>query len=140
MLFLCDFSVNFLLLARVIIMNPENKTADVNAFMKQLDHPLKDAIEAVRDIIKSNPNISERVKWNAPSFFYTDDLATIHVKARQHVHLIFHHPAIVSIQSEFLEGDYKDRRMMYFESMKEVKARKKELTRIIKELVALVKE
>jgi len=121
-------------------MNPENKTADVNAFMKQLDHPLKDAIEAVRDIIKSNPNISERVKWNAPSFFYTDDLATIHVKARQHVHLIFHHPAIVSIQSEFLEGDYKDRRMMYFESMKEVKARKKELTRIIKELVALVKE
>ncbi len=140
MLFLCDFSVNFLLLARVIIMNPENKTADVNAFMKQLDHPLKDAIEVVRDIIKSNPNISERVKWNAPSFFYTDDLATIHVKARQHVHLIFHHPAIVSIQSEFLEGDYKDRRMMYFESMKEVKARKKELTRIIKELVALVKE
>ncbi len=140
MLFLCDFSVNFLLLARVIIMNPENKTADVNAFMNQLDHPLKDAIEAVRDIIKSNPNISERVKWNAPSFFYTDDLATIHVKARQHVHLIFHHPAIVSIQSEFLEGDYKDRRMMYFESMKEVKARKKELTRIIKELVALVKE
>lgn len=140
MLFLCDFSVNFLLLARVIIMNPENKTADVNAFMKQLDHPLKDAIEAVRDIIKSNPDISERVKWNAPSFFYTDDLATIHVKARQHVHLIFHHPAIVSIQSEFLEGDYKDRRMMYFESMKEVKARKKELTRIIKELVAQVKE
>jgi len=140
MLFLCDFSVNFLLLARVIIMNPENKTADVNAFMKQLDHPLKDAIEAVRDIIKSNPNISERVKWNAPSFFYTDDLATIHVKARQHVHLIFHPPAIVSIQSEILEGDYKDRRMMYFESMKEVKARKKELTRIIKELVALVKE
>ncbi|MBK6636126.1 MAG: DUF1801 domain-containing protein [Chitinophagaceae bacterium] len=139
MLFLCDFSVNFLLLARVIIMNPENKTADVNAFMKQLDHPLKDAIEAVRDIIKSNPDISERVKWNAPSFF-TDDLATIHVKARQHVHLIFHHPAIVSIQSEFLEGDYKDRRMMYFESMKEVKARKKELTRIIKELVARVKE
>ena len=140
MQFLCDFSVNFLLLARVIIMNPENKTADVNAFMKQLDHPLKDAIEDVRDIIKSNPDISERVKWNAPSFFYTDDLATIHVKARQHVHLIFHHPAIVSIQSEFLEGDYKDRRMMYFESMKEVKARKKELTRIIKELVALVKE
>jgi len=129
-----------MLLAHVINMNPENKTADVDAFMKQLDHPLKDEIEAVRDIIRSNPRISERVKWNAPSFFYTDDLATIHVKASQHVHLIFHHPAIVSIKSEFLEGDYKDRRMMYFESMKEVRARKKELTRIIKELVDLVKE
>ena len=121
-------------------MKNENNTSEVNAFLKQLAHPLHAEIEAVRAIIKSNSKIAERVKWNAPSFFYTDDLATIHVKARQHVHLIFHHPAIVSIQSEFLEGDYKDRRMMYFESMKVVKARKKELTRIIKELVALVKE
>jgi uncharacterized protein YdhG (YjbR/CyaY superfamily) len=119
-------------------MNTENKTAEVNAFMKQLAHPLQAEIEALRAIFKANRKIAERIKWNAPSFFYTDDLATIHVKARQHVHLIFHHPAIVKIRSEFLEGDYKDRRMMYFENMKEVKDRKKELTRIIKELVDLV--
>ncbi len=120
-------------------MNIENKTAEVNAFMEQLAHPLQSEIEAVRAIIKANPKIAERIKWNAPSFFYTDDLATIHVKAKQHVHLIFHHPAIVKIRSKFLEGDYKDRRMMYFENMEEIKARKKELTRIIKELVQLVK-
>ena len=120
-------------------MNSENKTAEVNAFMKQLDHPLKDEIEAIRAIIKANRKIAERVKWNAPSFFYIDDLATIHVKARQHVHLIFHHPAIVKIKSALLEGDYKDRRMMYFENMKEVKACKKELTRVINELVDLMK-
>ncbi len=119
-------------------MNTENKTEEVNDFMKQLEHPLKAEIEAVRAIIKLNKKIAERVKWNAPSFFYTDDLATIHVKATQHVHLIFHHPAIVKIKSALLEGDYKDRRMMYFEKMEEVKARKKELTRIIKELVNLV--
>lgn len=120
-------------------MNSENKTADVNAFMKLLDHPLKAEIEAVRAIIKANRKIAERVKWNAPSFFYVEDLATIHVKAQQHVHLIFHHPAIVKIKSKLLEGDYKDRRMMYFENMKEVKSRKTELTRIIKELVDLMK-
>lgn len=119
-------------------MNTENKTGEVNAFMKLLDHPLKEEIEAVRAIIKANKKISERVKWNAPSFFYTDDLATIHVKAKQHVHLIFHHPAIVKITSQLLEGDYKDRRMMYFESMQQVKDRKKELGRIIKELVDLL--
>ncbi|HEX2683972.1 MAG TPA: DUF1801 domain-containing protein [Ferruginibacter sp.] len=119
-------------------MHSENKTAEVNAFMKQLDHPLKAEIEAVRAIIKGNPRIAERVKWNAPSFFYVDDLATIHVKAKQHVHLIFHHPAIVKISSKLLEGDYKDRRMMYFENMKEVIARKKELVRIIRELVELM--
>ena len=120
-------------------MNSENKTTEVNDFLQELDHPLKAEIEAVRAIIKANPKIAERVKWNAPSFFYVEDLATIHVKARQHVHLIFHHPAIVKIKSKFLEGDYKDRRMMYFENMKEVKGRKKELTRIINELVDLMK-
>ena len=119
-------------------MNSEHKTDEVNTFMQQLEHPLKAEIEAVRAIIKANHKIAERIKWNAPSFFYTDDLATIHVKAKQHVHLIFHHPAIVKIKSALLEGDYKDRRMIYFENMKEVKARKKELIRIIKELVDLM--
>ena len=119
-------------------MHTENRTEEVNAFMEQLEHPLKAEIEAVRAIIKTNRKICERVKWNAPSFFYTDDLATIHVKAKQHVHLIFHHPAIVKIKSDLLEGDYKDRRMMYFENMKEVKSRKKELTSIISELVDLM--
>lgn len=117
----------------------ENKTQEVNDFLAELEHPLKAEIEAVRVIIKAHPKISERVKWNAPSFFYIEDLATIHVKAKQHVHLIFHHPAIVKVKSALLEGDYKDRRMMYFENMKEVKARKKELTRIVKELVDLMK-
>lgn len=119
-------------------MKAENKTSEVDAFMQLLNHPLKAEIEAIRAIIKSNRKIAERVKWNAPSFFYVDDLATIHVKAKQHVHLIFHHPAIVKVKSIYLEGDYKDRRMMYFENMDEIKARKKELTRIIKELVDLM--
>lgn len=121
-----------------INMNTENNTEAVNDYMTLLDHPLKAEIEAVRAIIKSNSKISERVKWNAPSFFYKDDLATLHVKAKQHVHLIFHHPAIVKIKSALLEGDYKDRRMMYFENIKEIKARKKELQRIILELVDIM--
>ena len=121
-------------------MVPGNNTAEVNAFMQQLEHPLKAEIEAVRKIIRANRKISERIKWNAPSFFYINDLATIHVKAQQHVHLIFHHAAIVKIKSALLEGDYKDRRMMYFENMKEVKAGKQELIRIINELVDLVDE
>jgi hypothetical protein len=119
-------------------MNNENRTADVNDFMQQLDHPLKAEIELVRAIIKTNRKIAERIKWNAPSFFYIDDLATIHVKARQHVHLIFHHPAIVKIKSKYLEGDYKDRRMMYFSNAKEIRSRKQQLARIMNELVTLM--
>lgn len=120
-------------------MKRENKSAGVDAFMKKLNHPLQEEIEAVRSIIKkANKKIAERIKWNAPSFFYTDDLATIHVKAKQHVLLIFHHPAIVTIKSTLLEGDYKDRRMMYFNNMNEVTARKKELIKIVNGLIKIM--
>lgn len=65
--------------------------------MKQPDHPLKVESGAMMAIITANPKIAERIKWFAPGFFYVEDMVTIHVKAKQHVHLIFHHPAIVKI-------------------------------------------
>lgn len=108
----------------------------VNAFMAELEHPLKTEIEAVRTIIKgANDKIAERIKWNAPSYYYKGDLVTFNPRALQHVHLVFHHIAIVSIKSDLLHGDYKDRRMMYFENMKDIKANKKELEGIINELI-----
>ncbi len=109
----------------------------VEAFMEKLKHPLKEEIEAVRKIIKgNNKNISERIKWNAPSYHtFGQDFVTFNPRALQHVHLVFHHPYIVDIKSELLGGDYKDRRMMYFKDMNAVKAGKKELQRIIGEMV-----
>ena len=48
-----------------------NKTAEVNDFMEKLDHPLKPEVQVIRDIIKGvNKNITEQIKWNAPSFSY----------------------------------------------------------------------
>lgn len=116
-----------------------NQTAEVDAWMAQLNHPLKAEIEAVRSIIKeANSKINERVKWNAPSFFYKEDMVTFHPRPLEHVHLVFHHPAIVTIDSELLEGDYKDRRMMYLKNMKDINAKKKTLQRIMNELVKII--
>ena len=107
--------------------------------MKALDHPLKKEIEAVRNIIKnSNSKIEERIKWNAPSYYTTEDLLTFNPRATEQVHLVFHHPLIVKIKSPLLQGDYKDRRMVYFKNMKEIRSNKKELERIINELVKVV--
>lgn len=45
----------------------------VNEYMKKLEHPLIKEIEAVRAIIRgANKKISERIKWNAPSYYYKD--------------------------------------------------------------------
>ncbi len=111
----------------------------VNDWMNKLEHPLKAEIDAVRKIIKgSNNNINERIKWNAPSYYSKEDIVTFNHRVTEHVHLIFHHPTIVKIKSALLEGDYKDRRMLYLPDMKAVKANKKELQRIINESVQLI--
>ena len=111
----------------------------VNEHMKKLKHPLKKEIEATRIIVKKISNaINERIKWNAPSYYLkiggseVDFLTFNHYKDK-FVLLVFHHPAIVKVRSSLLEGDYKDRRLIYFDSMKAIETNKKELIRIISE-------
>ncbi len=111
----------------------------VEAYMEKLEHPLKAEIEAVRAIIKNAaPNISERIKWNAPSYYCKEDMVTFHIRPLEHVHLVFHHPAIVKIKSDLLLGDYKDRRMMYFKNRVEIEAHSAELQRILNELIQFI--
>lgn len=108
----------------------------VSDYMHLLDHPLKAEINTVRDIIKNaHPSISERIKWNAPSYYTSADLVTFNLRMTDKVHLVFHHVAIVTIASPLLEGDYKDRRMMYFKDMADVLAHKNEVVRILKALI-----
>src|SRR5262245_23920943 len=67
------------------------KAGDVGEFMRELDHPLKHDIETVRRIILNvDPGISEAIKWNAPSFHTTDFFATINLRSRDCVQIIFH--------------------------------------------------
>jgi uncharacterized protein YdhG (YjbR/CyaY superfamily) len=111
----------------------------VNEYMDKLEHPLKAEVQTIREIIKSvHPEITEQIKWNAPSFSYKDYIATFNLRAQQHVHLIFHNPAIASIQSDILEGDYADRRMTYFSDMADVKAKQAALEHVVRELVAIM--
>jgi uncharacterized protein YdhG (YjbR/CyaY superfamily) len=43
----------------------------VEEFMNNLEHPLKKEIEEVRKIIQSaNNQLTEHIKWKAPSFCY----------------------------------------------------------------------
>jgi len=111
----------------------------VKAYMALLEHPLKAEIEAIKEIIQnSNSKINERIKWNAPSYYYKEDLVTFNHRNQKQVHLVFHHPTIVNIQSGLLEGDYKDRRMTYFADMAAVQANKAELEKIMNKLVDLI--
>ena len=112
----------------------------VNEWMSKLDTEMKPAIDAVRKIIRSaGPKLNERIKWNAPSYYYKEDIVTFGpMKSKDMVILVFHHPNIVKIKSTLLEGDHRDRRLVYFNSLSEIRSGKKELERIIDESVRMM--
>jgi uncharacterized protein YdhG (YjbR/CyaY superfamily) len=116
-------------------------TEKVSEYMAQLEHPLKNEIEAVRTIIKNaNIKIAERIKWAAPSYYYKEDLVTFNPRDQNLVHLIFHHPNIEKISSPILEGNYVSRRMTYLHNMAEIEANKAEIERIMNQLVSFLDE
>ena len=113
----------------------------VKSWLDKLDAATRKQIDAVRKIIKSSsPLLNERIKWNAPSYYYKGDIVTFGPsRKKDQVLLVFHHPNIVKIKSALLEGNYKDRRLVYFNSPTEITAGKKELGRIVKAVVKMIK-
>ena len=112
----------------------------VNEWMDRLDAEMKPPVDAVRKIIKTaGPELNERIKWNAPSYYYKEDILTFGpARSKDQIILVFHHPRIVKIKSDLLKGDYKDRRLTYFNSVKEIKDNKKELERIIRQSIEMI--
>src|SRR5215471_15409101 len=115
------------------------RTQTVDAFMSQLDHPFKAEVQAVREIIKGvDEKITEEVKWNAPTFSYKGYLATFNLWAKNHVHLVFLNGAILDQTLGILEGNYPDRRMVYFASDEEVRAKKGALVEAVQQWIRLM--
>lgn len=123
---------------KTTVLKP-NDAEKVAAYMDALDHPLKKEVEVVRSIIKNaNSKLNERIKWNAPSYYYIDDIVTFGPLRSEKILLVFHHPFVVKVESKLLEGDYRDRRLVYLDSMKAIKANKKELEQIINEIIDFI--
>ncbi len=83
-------------------------SAEVDEFLAALDHPQKETIEYLRAVIlDADPDITEHVKWNAPSFVYEgDDRVTFQLGAENGVQVIFHRGAKVKDdQADFTFSD-----------------------------------
>jgi hypothetical protein len=118
----------------------------VDAYMQELKHPLTDVVASLRRIILHvDREIGEEIKWNAPSFFYTGEMAPFDPKEyKRHIvvfnlhqkdciRLVFPKGARVNDQSGFLTGDYADgRRLAMFSSMEDVRSKRASLENVIK--------
>ncbi len=68
---------------------PRNPVVD--EFMTSLNHPYKAELEKLREIILgANSKIEEDIKWKCPTFVYNGNMASIVVRTKSHVQLMFH--------------------------------------------------
>jgi len=124
----------------------------VDAYLKKLKHPLKEVVEALRQIILSTDReIGEEIKWNAPTYFFSGEMRPFNPKEYKRyvivfnlyqkpcIRLVFPSGAKVNDKTGFLQGDHPDgRRLAFFPNLAEVKSKKKVLQAVIKKWLKLL--
>jgi hypothetical protein len=118
-------------------------SSEVSEFMEHLSHPYKREVETLRAmILAADKNISEQIKWNAPSFcINNDDRITFRLQPPRNIQLIFHRGAKVrkdaaSFAFNDVSGLVKwitsDRGTVTFKDMNEISLRSKDFTALVK--------
>jgi hypothetical protein len=84
-----------------------NRSEVVDRYLDALDHPRLDEILEIRVIIlAADPAITERIKWNAPSFCHRgEDRATFRLQPKDIVQLVFHRGAKKRSPDDFAFDD-----------------------------------
>ena len=115
---------------------PRNPVVD--EFMTSLNHPYKAEIEKLRAIILgANSKIEEEIKWKCPTFVYKGNLASIVVRTKSHVQLMFHTGAALQDDTGLLEGDGQQVRFARFQNMAQVKQKRKALEAVVTKWVRM---
>ena len=132
----------------IIIPNMSN---EVTQFLKQLNHPFINEINALRNTILSvNNGLTENIKWNGPNYcIYGNDIITMRVQPlSKQVQMIFHRGAkkleqpaakLIANKSKLLVWKENDRAVLTFKSMHEIETNKAELEAIIIEWIDAIK-
>jgi hypothetical protein len=109
------------------------RNPEVDAFLADLDHPLRDEIKAVRAIVLGvDKRITESIKWGGPTFAYQGNIATIPPRTKKAVQLFFQHGALIGARYGVLEGDGDHVRTINFKDKAEIAAKKAGTVKAIK--------
>lgn len=119
-------------------------TVTVDAYLANLEHPMKDGVLALRKtILGVDSEITEQIKWNAPSFCYGgDDRITFRLlpNGKGGLQLIFHRGAKSKDTSDFtfvdpsglVEWAAPDRGVVTFKNADEIAPNTPKLVKLIK--------
>jgi hypothetical protein len=103
----------------------------VDAWFDKYEHPAKDAMLRVRDIILSDERISETIKWQSPTFMYEGNMASFMPRTKAHVSLMFHQGASIPGKHPRLIGGGDTGRYMKFADLAEANKAEKEIKAIV---------
>jgi hypothetical protein len=107
--------------------------ADVDAWFASSDHPLKDAMLRVREIIlAADLRVTESIKWKSPTFSFEGNIASFNPNTKKHVSLMFHQGASIPGEHPKLEGGGETVRYMRFADTEEVERSRAALEAIIR--------
>jgi hypothetical protein len=124
----------------------------VMGFIHQSDHPLKEVMAAAREVILgANPEITEHIKWNAPSFcFNDDDRITLNLHNPAYILLVFHRGAKVKDgqgdspsfhdTTGMLAWITQDRANLKLISLEDLRVKEERLTKVVNQWVTWVGE
>ena len=126
-------------------------TEQVDEHISKLEPSIKEVVQSIRKIILNvDKEISERIKWNNPSFYYSGEMQPFDPKEykreiavfnlfKGRIMLVLPSGAKLNDQSGLLEGDFKDgRRIIVFVDLKDVQAKKERLKVLIKQWLKMV--
>ena len=114
------------------------KNQKVDAYLGELDNPLKDLWEQIREIILAvDQKMEEDIKWGAPTFIYKGNLATFNPRAKKFVNLTFHTGASIGDPDGVLDGDAKEARVFRVASQDELNQKQASLVKVVQNWMQL---
>src|SRR5215471_949207 len=109
------------------------KSKEVESWFARYENPMKDVVLRMRDIILgADPRLGECIKWQAPTFTYSGNLASFFPKSKQHASLMFHTGAQIPGDHRLLTGGGDTSRVMKIGSIAEANAAKRDIERIVR--------
>ena len=137
------------------VMNRSSKLSgheQVVEFLNKFEHPLKPEIEEVRRIIlEANDQLSEHIKWNAPSFCVNKkDRITFNFHGKKGFRLVFHcgskktefenRAPIMKDDTGILNWVTGDRATLTIATRDDLKERKSKLIKVISKWIEVTKD
>lgn len=127
-----------------------NKNSEVTLFLDGLNHPYRNEIEVLRELLLTTvKDLEESIKWNGPNYtFHGEDRITMRILPPKQVQLIFHRGAkkleqpsqrLIQDKEGLLQWKENDRAVATFKSLADIENRRAELVLIISDWIEATK-